>query len=81
MPGQRPAGGGDSKIFDKVIVVTDRRVLDEQLRATVQQFENVPGTIVWESNSGGPGVGDPVMCEGCRQSVPRQRCSSFCEQA
>ncbi len=36
----------DSKIFDKVIVVTDRRVLDEQLRATVQQFENVKGTIV-----------------------------------
>jgi type I restriction enzyme R subunit len=36
----------DKKIFDKVIVVTDRRVLDEQLRATVQQFESVKGTIV-----------------------------------
>lgn len=36
----------DKKVFDKVIVVTDRRVLDEQLRATVQGFENVPGTIV-----------------------------------
>jgi type I restriction enzyme R subunit len=36
----------DEKVFGKVIVVTDRRVLDEQLRATVQQFENVPGTIV-----------------------------------
>jgi type I restriction enzyme R subunit len=36
----------DKKIFDKVIVVTDRRVLDEQLRATVQQFETVKGTIV-----------------------------------
>jgi type I restriction enzyme R subunit len=36
----------DTKIFDKVIVVTDRRVLDEQLRATVQQFESVKGTIV-----------------------------------
>lgn len=36
----------DSKVFSKVIVVTDRRVLDEQLRTTVQQFENVPGTIV-----------------------------------
>jgi type I restriction enzyme R subunit len=36
----------DVKVFGKVIVVTDRRVLDEQLRATVQQFENVPGTIV-----------------------------------
>jgi type I restriction enzyme R subunit len=36
----------DAKVFDKVIVVTDRRVLDEQLRATVAQFESVPGTIV-----------------------------------
>jgi len=36
----------DDKVFGKVIVVTDRRILDEQLRATVQQFENVPGTIV-----------------------------------
>ncbi len=36
----------DAKVFDKVIVVTDRRALDEQLRATVSQFESVPGTIV-----------------------------------
>jgi type I restriction enzyme R subunit len=36
----------DAKVFDKVIVVTDRRALDEQLRATVAQFESVPGTIV-----------------------------------
>ncbi len=42
MPGRQLAGGGDSKILDQVIVVTDLRVLDEQLRATVQQFENVP---------------------------------------
>ena len=36
----------DKKIFDKVVVVTDRRVLDEQLSATVSQFESVSGTIV-----------------------------------
>jgi type I restriction enzyme R subunit len=36
----------DHKVFNKVIVVTDRRVLDEQLRATVRQFEDVKGTIV-----------------------------------
>src|SRR5690606_16404483 len=36
----------DTKVFDKVIVVTDRRALDTQLRATVAQFESVPGTIV-----------------------------------
>lgn len=36
----------DTKVFDKVIVVTDRRALDSQLRKTVAQFESVPGTIV-----------------------------------
>ncbi len=36
----------DTKVFDKVIVVTDRRALDRQLRTTVAQFESVPGTIV-----------------------------------
>ncbi len=35
----------DTKVFDKVIVVTDRRALDTQLRATVSQFESVRGTI------------------------------------
>jgi len=36
----------DTKVFDKVVVVTDRRALDSQLRATVAQFEAVPGTVV-----------------------------------
>lgn len=33
-------------IFDKVIVVTDRRVLDQQLRDTVSSFDHQPGSIV-----------------------------------
>ncbi len=33
-------------IFDKVIVVTDRRVLDQQLRDTVASFDHQPGSIV-----------------------------------
>ncbi len=36
----------DNKVFEKVVVVTDRRVLDEQLSATVSQFESVIGTMV-----------------------------------
>jgi type I restriction enzyme R subunit len=36
----------DDQVFGKVIVVTDRRALDEQLRTTVRQFERVPGTMV-----------------------------------
>ena len=29
----------DKKVFDKIIIITDRRVLDKQLRDTVSQFE------------------------------------------
>lgn len=36
----------DKRIFDKVVVITDRRVLDEQLREKVEQFEKVLGTVV-----------------------------------
>jgi type I restriction enzyme R subunit len=35
----------DTKIFDKVVVVTDRRVLDAQLQETVHQFEHAVGII------------------------------------
>jgi type I restriction enzyme, R subunit len=44
----------DQKVFDKIVVVTDRRVLDEQLAATVQQFESVVGTIVTVQGKKGP---------------------------
>ncbi len=33
-------------IFDKVIVVTDRKVLDRQLQETVSAFDHTPGVIV-----------------------------------
>ncbi|PTL56137.1 type I restriction endonuclease subunit R [Paraconexibacter algicola] len=35
----------DSKVFDKVIVITDRRVLDRQLREQIAQFEQVAGVV------------------------------------
>ncbi|PIR03952.1 MAG: restriction endonuclease subunit R [Candidatus Magasanikbacteria bacterium CG11_big_fil_rev_8_21_14_0_20_39_34] len=35
----------DKKVFDTVIVVTDRRVLDKQLRDTVKQFEQTAGVV------------------------------------
>jgi len=31
----------DQKVFDSVVVVTDRRVLDQQLQNTIYQFEHV----------------------------------------
>ena len=35
----------DVKIFQSVIIVTDRRVLDEQLQNTVYQFDHVDGVV------------------------------------
>jgi type I restriction enzyme R subunit len=35
----------DAKVFDKVVVVTDRRVLDRQLQDTVYQFEHAHGVV------------------------------------
>ncbi len=35
----------DKKVFDKVVVITDRRVLDSQLQSTVYQFEHAHGFV------------------------------------
>ena len=35
----------DVKVFDKVVVITDRRVLDAQLRRQIEQFEQVSGVV------------------------------------
>ena len=35
----------DTKVFDKVIVITDRRVLDRQMRRQIAQFEQVAGVV------------------------------------
>lgn len=37
--------GKDEKIFQSVIIVTDRRVLDSQLQNTVYQFDHVDGVV------------------------------------
>jgi len=36
----------DCKVFDKVIVITDRVVLDRQLQETIYQFEHAHGVVV-----------------------------------
>ncbi len=36
----------DQKVFDKVIVVTDRLVLDRQLQENIYQFEHAKGVVV-----------------------------------
>jgi type I restriction enzyme, R subunit len=36
---------GDTKVFDKIIVITDRVVLDRQLQDTIYQFEHAHGLV------------------------------------
>ncbi|MBU0607875.1 MAG: DEAD/DEAH box helicase family protein, partial [Armatimonadetes bacterium] len=35
----------DRRVFDSIIVITDRRILDKQLQATVRQFEQTLGIV------------------------------------
>ena len=43
----------DEKVFDSVVVVTDRRVLDKQLQDTIYQFEHKQGVVCKiDENSG-----------------------------
>ncbi|MCI2192510.1 MAG: DEAD/DEAH box helicase family protein [Ancrocorticia sp.] len=39
-------------MIDSVIVVTDRRILDKQIRDTIRQFMQVKNTVVWAQHSG-----------------------------
>lgn len=38
-------------MIDSVIVVTDRRILDKQIRNTIKQFMQVKNTVVWAQHS------------------------------
>lgn len=35
----------DTRVFDSVIVITDRRILDQQLQDTIYQFDHVAGVV------------------------------------
>ena len=35
----------DARVFDSIVVVTDRRVLDRQLQSTIRQFEQTLGVV------------------------------------
>jgi type I restriction enzyme R subunit len=39
-------------MIDSVIVVTDRRILDKQIRDTIKQFVQVANTVAWAEHSG-----------------------------
>lgn len=42
----------DTTIFDSIIVVTDRRILDQQIRDTIKQFAQVGATVGHAEHSG-----------------------------
>jgi type I restriction enzyme, R subunit len=47
----------DKDVFDSIIVVTDRRLLDEQIRATIKQFAQVSATVGAVTGSSGSKTG------------------------
>lgn len=42
----------DKSVFDSIIVVTDRRILDQQIRDTIKQFAQVGATVGHADHSG-----------------------------
>jgi type I restriction enzyme R subunit len=42
----------EAPVFDSIIVVTDRRILDQQIRDTIKQFAQVSATVGHAKNSG-----------------------------
>jgi len=42
----------DADVFDSIIVVTDRRILDQQIRDTIKQFAQVGATVGHAEHSG-----------------------------
>lgn len=48
----RASGGSGAALFDSVIVVTDRRVLDRQIKETIKQFAQVSATVGHAEHSG-----------------------------
>ena len=43
---------GTAELFDTIVVVTDRRILDKQLKDTIKQFAQVGATVGHAENSG-----------------------------
>ena len=42
----------DKEVFDSIIVITDRRILDQQIRDTIKQFAQVSATVGHAEHSG-----------------------------
>ncbi len=66
---QSPTRRGE-KLFDSVIVVTDRTVLDDQLQATISQFEHADGVVGRINRDEGQGAKSEKLAQALAQSQP-----------
>ena len=41
----------DLRVFDNVTIISDRKVIDKQLKDAVKQFEKTLGVVVWAEKS------------------------------
>ena len=73
----------DRRVFDSIIVITDRRVLDRQLQRTIRQFEQTSGVVenidktsrqLKEALESGKNI--IVTTSSTRTLMPSPRCSS-----
>lgn len=75
----------DKAVFDKVVVITDRLVLDEQLSGTVAQFEQVPGVVrrIESAGQGGKSkqLSDALQSEQARILICTLQTFSFVDKA
>lgn len=58
----------DRRVFDSVIVITDRRVLDQQLQATISQFDHRAGVI--ETIDDKLGAKSPRLAKALNEGKP-----------
>jgi type I restriction enzyme R subunit len=59
-----------NKLFDSIIVVTDRTVLDDQLQETISQFTSVEGTVGRINRNEGDGSKSEKLAEALKASQP-----------
>ena len=60
----------DQKVFDSVIVVTDRTVLDSQLQDTISQFEHAEGVVGRINRDEGQGSKSEKLAKALEDSQP-----------
>lgn len=61
---------GAKKVFDSVIIVTDRTVLDDQLQETIYQFEHVDGVVGRINREEGDGSKSEKLAAALEGSQP-----------